>query len=43
MSPKDFLHLIVSSLVINTDAIEIEEKHDELGILLSLKVDSSDM
>jgi predicted RNA-binding protein YlqC (UPF0109 family) len=43
MSPKDFLHLIVSSLVINIDAIEIEEKHDELGILLSLKVDSSDM
>jgi uncharacterized protein len=43
MSPKDFLHLIVSSLVTNTHAIEIEEKHDELGILLSLKVDPSDM
>lgn len=29
-TPTEFLHLIVSSLVNNQDAIEITEKHDEL-------------
>ena len=43
MSPTEFLHLIVSSLVTNTSSIVIEEKHDELGILLSLRVDPADM
>jgi hypothetical protein len=43
MSATDFLRLIVSSLVQNVDAIAIEEKHDELGTLLSLRVDPSDM
>lgn len=42
-SPTDFLRLIISSLVVNTDKIEIDEKHDELWTLLSLKVDPSDM
>ncbi len=43
MTPTEFLKMIVSSLVEKTDAIEISEKHDELGTLLSLKVDPSDM
>lgn len=43
MSPKEFLHMVVSALVENTAAIEIEEKHDDLWILLSLKVDQNDM
>ena len=43
MSARDFLDLIVRSLVQNTDAISIEEKQDELGTLLSLRVDPSDM
>lgn len=40
---KDLLQLIVSSLVDNQDAIQIEEKHDELGTLLTLQVDAADM
>lgn len=43
MTAKDFLHFIVSSLVENKDAIQIEEKVDELGLLLSLHVHPSDM
>jgi predicted RNA-binding protein YlqC (UPF0109 family) len=33
----------VSALVINTTAIDITQKEDELGTLLMLKVDPSDM
>lgn len=43
MTATEFLHFLISSLVENTDAIEITEKHDELGMLLSLKVDATDM
>ncbi len=43
MEATDFLRFIIASLVEKTDAISIEEKHDELGTLLSLRVDSSDM
>lgn len=43
MEAQEFLRFIVSSLVQNTESISIEEKHDELGTLLSLKVDPSDM
>ena len=39
----EFLRLITSSLVNNQDAIHIEEKHDELGTLLTLQVDPVDM
>ncbi|MBP9779590.1 KH domain-containing protein [Candidatus Gracilibacteria bacterium] len=43
MTATEFLRFIISSLVINVDAIEIDEKHDELGTLLSLRVDPTDM
>jgi predicted RNA-binding protein YlqC (UPF0109 family) len=43
MNATEFLHFIVSSLVIKVDAIEITEKQDDLGTLLSLRVDPSDM
>jgi predicted RNA-binding protein YlqC (UPF0109 family) len=43
MTATEFLRFIISSLVVNVDAIQIEEKHDELGTLLSLRVDPSDM
>lgn len=43
MTATEFLQFIVSSLVQNTDALQIEEKHDELGTLLSLRVDPADM
>ena len=43
MEAQAFLRLIVESLVENTNAIEISEKHDELGTLVSLKVAPEDM
>ncbi len=43
MEAHAFLRSLIESLVEKTDAIEITEKHDELGTLLSLKVDQSDM
>jgi predicted RNA-binding protein YlqC (UPF0109 family) len=43
MTATEFLRFIISSLVINVDAIEIDEKHDELWTLLSLRVDPTDM
>lgn len=43
MNATDFLKYIVVALVINTSAIEITEKQDELGTLLSLRIDPTDM
>jgi predicted RNA-binding protein YlqC (UPF0109 family) len=43
MTAKEFLQTIIESLVNNPAAIQIEEKQDELGTLLSLRVDPSDM
>lgn len=43
MEAQAFLRSLIESLVEKTEAIEITEKHDELGTLLSLKVDPSDM
>lgn len=43
MEAQNFLRSLTESLVQNTAAIEISEKHDELGTLLSLKVDPTDM
>jgi len=43
MKEKDFLEFLVKNLVKNTDKVEIERQEDELWILLTLKVDSSDM
>ena len=43
MEAHSFLRMVVESLVQNTSVIEITEKHDELGTLLTLQVDPSDM
>jgi predicted RNA-binding protein YlqC (UPF0109 family) len=43
MTATQYLQFIISAIVLNTSAIEITEKHDELGILLSLRVDPADM
>ena len=43
MNATNFLHYIVSGLVSNVTSIEITEKEDELGTLLSLRVDPADM
>jgi uncharacterized protein len=43
MAATEFLRFIIASIVTHTDEIQIIEKHDELGTLLSLKVDPTDM
>ena len=43
MSAKDFVHFIVSSLVEDTSAIVIEERQDDLGTLVTLRVAKPDM
>ncbi len=43
MTASEFLRFIVSSLVVHADAIVIDEKQDELGTLLSLRVHPDDM
>jgi predicted RNA-binding protein YlqC (UPF0109 family) len=37
------LELIVKSIVNKPEAVQIERKIDEMGVLLSLRVDNSDM
>jgi predicted RNA-binding protein YlqC (UPF0109 family) len=43
MNASDFLRLIIESLVKNKDQVEISEKQDDLGTLLSLRVAPEDM
>ncbi len=43
MNATDFLYCIVSHLVIHTAAIQILEKQDELGTVLTLRIDPTDM
>ena len=39
----EFLEYIAKELVINKDAVKIDRKVDEMGVLLTLSVDQSDM
>ena len=43
MKEVDFLQFIVENLVDNKDDIVIERNEDELGVLLTLKVNKDDM
>lgn len=43
MQDKEFLEFVVKSLVDNPDAVEVDRNVDEMGVLLSLKVDPQDM
>lgn len=43
MQEIEFLKFIVTNLVTNKEEIVIERKEDELGILLTLKVNKEDM
>jgi len=43
MTAIEYLRFIITALVVQVDAIEITEKQDELGTLLSLRVAPSDM
>lgn len=40
---KDFLEYVVKALVDNPSAVKIDRKVDEMGVLISLKVDPADM
>ena len=42
-SDQEFLEFVVKGLVDNPDAVKTERKVDEMGVLITLKVDPSDM
>lgn len=42
-SDKEFLEYVIKALVDNPDDVKIDRKVDEMGVLLSLKVNSEDM
>ena len=42
-SDKNFLEFIVKALVDHPDDVKVDRKVDEMGVLLSLKVNSEDM
>jgi len=42
-SDKEFLEYLVKALVDNPEDVKIDRKVDEMGVLLSLKVNSEDM
>ncbi len=42
-SDKEFLEFIVKNLVDNPNDVSVERKVDEMGVLLSLKVNPNDM
>jgi len=43
LSDQDFLEYIVKSLVDHPDEVKVDRKVDEMGVLLSLKVNPEDM
>ncbi len=43
MSDKDFLEYVVKSVVDHPDEVTIDRKVDEMGVLLTLKVNAQDM
>lgn len=43
MADKEFLEYVVKALVDNPEAVKIDRKVDEMGVLLTLKVDPSNM
>ena len=40
---KEFLETIVKAIVSNPDKVSVERTVDEMGVLLTLKIDPSDM
>jgi len=42
-SDKEFLEYIVKALVDNPEDVKVDRRVDEMGVLLSLKVNSEDM
>jgi uncharacterized protein len=43
MADQDFLEFLVKAIVDHPDDVKVERRVDELGVLLSLKVNSQDM
>ena len=43
ISDQDFLEYIIKALVDHPDDVKVERKVDEMGVLLSLKVNPEDM
>lgn len=43
MHDQEFLEYVVKSLVDNPDAVKTDRKVDEMGVLITLKVDPNDM
>ncbi|MCR4279814.1 MAG: KH domain-containing protein [Candidatus Komeilibacteria bacterium] len=43
MSDQELLEAVVKALVDNKDAVHVDRTVDEMGVLLTLKVDPSDM
>ena len=42
-SDKEFLEYIIKALVDHVDDVKVDRKVDEMGVLLSLKINSEDM
>jgi hypothetical protein len=42
-SDQAFLEMLVSAIVSNPDKVKVERTVDEMGVLLTLKIDPSDM
>ena len=42
-SDKEFLEYVIKSLVDSPDAVKVDRKVDEMGVLLTLKVDPTNM
>ncbi|MBI5221225.1 MAG: KH domain-containing protein, partial [Candidatus Magasanikbacteria bacterium] len=42
-SDQDFLEYIIKALVDNPEDVKVDRKVDEMGVLLSLKVNPEDM
>lgn len=40
---KEFLEYLVKALVDNASAVKVDRKVDEMGVLITLKVDAADM
>lgn len=43
MKDKEFLEMIVKNIVSSPDAVVVERTVDEMGVLLTLKIDPADM
>lgn len=43
VNDKEFLESIVKSIVSNPDKVQVDRTVDEMGVLLTLKIDPSDM